>query len=52
MWTKLVNFLRNVKYGLQNYWKWKSIIYVDRDWDGAFLYKIMAFKMECMAAGI
>lgn len=52
MWTKLVNFLRNVKYGLQNYWKWKSIIYVDRDWDWAFLYKIVAFKMECMAEGI
>lgn len=52
MITKITDFLRNVKYGLQNLWKWKSIIYVDRDWDWAFLYRIMAFKMESMADSI
>ena len=49
MITRITDALRNVKYGLQNFWKWKSIIYVDRDWDWAFLYRIMAFKMENMA---
>lgn len=49
MITKITDSLRNVKYGLQNFWKWKRIIYVDRDWDWAFLYRIMAFKMENMA---
>lgn len=52
MLTKITDTLRNVKYGLQNLWKWKNIIYVDRDWDWAFLYRIMAFKMELMAANI
>ena len=46
----MTTFLRNVKYGLQNLWKWKNIIYKDRDWDWTFLYRIMAYKMECMAA--
>lgn len=49
MLTKITDFLRNVKYGLQNYWKWKRLIYNDRDWDWAFLYRIMASKMDNMA---
>lgn len=46
----ITDFLRNVKYGLQNLWKWKRIIYVDRDWDWAFLYTIMKHKIEFMAS--
>jgi len=46
--TPIADFLRNVKYGLQNLWKWKRIIYVDRDWDWAFLYQIIEFKLEQM----
>lgn len=49
MLTKITDTLRNVKYGLRNFWKWKRVIYVDRDWDWAFLYRIMAFKLENMA---
>lgn len=45
----VTNFLRNVKYGLQNLWKWKRIIYTDRDWDWAFLYTLIEFKLENMA---
>jgi len=41
--------LCNVKYGLQNLWKWKSIIYKDRDWDWAFLYTLLEVKLENMA---
>jgi hypothetical protein len=45
----IVDFLRNIKYGLQNLYKWRRLIWNDRDWDWAYLYQIMEFKLQQMA---
>jgi hypothetical protein len=41
--------LRNIKYGLQNLWAYKTIIWKDRDWDKHFLLKLMEFKFRRMS---
>ena len=38
-----------IKYGLKNLWKWRKIVWADRDWDWVFLCKIMQFKLRNMA---
>lgn len=49
MTTRIKDALRNIKYGLQNFWKYKTLIWRDRDWDWAYLYQIMEFKLQEMA---
>lgn len=48
--TKIKDTLRNIKYGLQNFWKYKGLIWNDRDWDWVYLYRMMEFKLLEMAA--
>jgi len=39
-------------YGVQNLWKWLPIVWGDRDWDYAFLFYMMEFKLKNMADAI
>ena len=35
--------------GLSNFWKWRKVIYNDRDWDHYFIYEILKTKLENMS---
>lgn len=37
-----------VKIGIRNFWRWKEVIWNDRNWDETYLYRIMKHKMELM----
>lgn len=47
--TTVKDFLRNIKYGIENFWKYKTLIWNDRDWDWYFLYQVQGFKLREMA---
>jgi len=47
--TKVNDTLRNIKYGIQNFWKYKTLIWKDRDWDWCYLYQLQEFKLREMA---
>ena len=32
--------------GIKNLWKWFPVIWKDRDWDHAYIYKILEFKLK------
>jgi hypothetical protein len=36
--------------GISNLWKWRKVIWNDRDWDWVYLSKIIIFKLEKMEA--
>jgi hypothetical protein len=38
--------INNFTTGLRNLWKWKKIIWQDRDWDYFFTYQILKKKLE------
>lgn len=38
--------MKNLIMGIKNFWKWKKIIYFDRDYDYNYTYDILQFKME------
>lgn len=38
----------NLKYGLQNLWRWRRVIWEDRDWDHMYLLIVMKKKIEQM----
>lgn len=38
----------NLKYGLQNLWRWHRVIWEDRDWDYMYLLIVMKKKIEQM----
>ena len=35
----------NVKNGLVNFWKWKSVIWKDRHWDDHFIFEVIKHKL-------
>ena len=37
---------RMFRYGIQNLWRWKDVIWNDRQWDYVYLYHIMKRKLE------
>lgn len=39
----------DLKYGIINLWKYRKIIWKDRDWDQYFLLELMSFKMKNMS---
>lgn len=45
----IYSHLRDIKRGISNLWKWRKIIYRDRDWDWAYMYELLEYKMRCMA---
>jgi hypothetical protein len=38
--------LRSIKIGLLNFWKWRKVIYKDRDWDHWFIYEVLKTKLQ------
>jgi hypothetical protein len=38
--------------GIKNLWKWRKIIWNDRDWDHYYLLKIVEFKLSNMSKNI
>lgn len=49
MMNILKTYFRSFKQGLQNLWKWKKIIYKDRDWDYSYIFEILIAKLEFQA---
>ena len=39
-------FFRQLFTGVKNLWKWFPIIWNDRDWDGAFIFNVLKFKLQ------
>lgn len=46
--SPVFSFFRNIKTGLVNLWKWKSVVWNDRDFDYYNLYVILQFKLKQM----
>lgn len=38
----------NVKWGIKNFWKWKGVIWKDRNYDYHYLLNVMRFKIQDM----
>ena len=43
-----MRFLRNIRIGIKNLYRWFPIIWNDRDWDHNFFFEIMRFKLKNM----
>jgi hypothetical protein len=39
-------FFRQLFTGFKNLWKWFPIIWKDRDWDDAFIFNVLKFKLQ------
>ena len=42
----LSRFFYNVKNGLRNLWKWRSVVWNDRPWDYVYIFKALRFKLD------
>lgn len=51
MWWKYDGryYPKNFWQGIKNLWRWKSVIWKDRDWDHDYIYEILAFKLKNQA---
>ena len=47
-YNKITYFLTDIKDGLQNLWDYLPLIWKDRDWDHAFLDRLLIFKLKRM----
>ena len=43
---KLTRFFYDVKNGLRNLWKWRSVVWNDRPWDYVYIFKALRFKLD------
>jgi hypothetical protein len=41
--------IKNIITGLCNLWKWRKVIYKDRDWDHYYIYEILRTKLKFQA---
>jgi hypothetical protein len=41
--------IRMIIDGLKNLWKWRKVIYKDRDWDHYYIYEILKTKLQFQA---
>ena len=41
--------LKSILTGLKNIWKWRKVIFKDRDWDYWYTYEILKTKLEFQA---
>ena len=41
--------IRIIISGLKNLWKWRKVIYKDRDWDHYYIYEILKTKFQFQA---
>lgn len=44
--NNLSRFFYNVKNGLRNIWKWRSVVWNDRPWDYVYIFKALRFKLD------
>ena len=44
--NNLARFFYNVKNGLRNIWKWRSVVWNDRPWDYVYIFKALRFKLD------
>lgn len=44
--SKLTRFFYNVKNGIRNLWKWRSVVWNDRPWDYVYIFKALRFKLD------
>lgn len=49
MFLTLRTKIRSIATGLSNIWKWRKVIYNDRNWDYWFIYQILKTKLEFQA---
>lgn len=45
---KIIDYLKDIKYGIRNLWRWFPIIWNDRDWDYYYIFKLLKFKFKNM----
>lgn len=45
-WHDIKDIPYNVRHGIVNLWKWRHIVWNDRDWDYAFIYDMLEFKIR------
>ena len=38
--------MKKIITGLYNFWKWRKVIYNDRDWDHYFIYEMLKTKLK------
>lgn len=43
---KIIRIFYNVKNGLRNLWKWRSVVWNDRPWDYVYIFKALRFKLD------
>ena len=41
--------IRSIIEGLKNLWKWRKVIYKDKNWDHYFIYEILKTKLQFQA---
>ena len=44
--NNLSRLFYNVKNGLRNLWKWRSVVWNDRPWDYVYIFKALRFKLD------
>lgn len=51
-WKSIIDIidhtLDNIKLGVKNYWRWRKIIWVDKQWDQGYLLTLLEFKLKLM----
>jgi hypothetical protein len=40
---------RDIQQGLWNLWRWRRVIWKDRNWDSGYIFNILQFKLELTA---
>jgi hypothetical protein len=45
----MIRKIRNILAGLHNIWKWRKVIYKDKEWDYWFVYEILKTKLKFQA---
>lgn len=50
IWPNLYGAGYDIYYGIWNIFKWLPIVWRDRDWDWAYLFEAMEFKLRNMSA--
>jgi hypothetical protein len=41
----IFGFISNINNGISNFWKWKKIIWKDRNWDDHYIFEILKHKL-------
>lgn len=44
--NNLSRLFYDVKNGLRNLWKWRSVVWNDRPWDYVYIFKALRFKLD------